>query len=101
MSSQGAETHESSLSMSEATQQASRRANLDLVAGIDVGSSSTKCVLVDSAGDVAGAGAVRTLPGFQAVAEAALETALADGRARRSPCNEPFGTGEGRSRSPT
>jgi predicted CoA-substrate-specific enzyme activase len=55
----------------------------ELVAGIDLGCASTKCVLLDEAGAVRGSGTTRTLPGFEAVARAALEAALAAAGAAR------------------
>ena len=49
-----------------------------LVAGIDVGSGSTKCVLVDERGAVRGRAVVRTKVDFEKVARDVLEAALAD-----------------------
>jgi predicted CoA-substrate-specific enzyme activase len=48
-----------------------------LIAGIDIGSGTTKCVLVDEAGIVRGRGQVRTRADFELVAREALETAHA------------------------
>lgn len=48
-----------------------------LVAGIDIGSGTTKCVLVDDRGTVRGVGAVRTKVDFPKVAHEALEAAHA------------------------
>jgi predicted CoA-substrate-specific enzyme activase len=50
-----------------------------LVAGIDVGSGTTKCVLIDETGAVRGQGALRTKADFEKVAREALDAALADG----------------------
>ncbi len=72
----------------------------ELVAGIDVGSSGTKCVLLDEAGNVRGSGAVRTLPGFDAVARAALDAALADARVPREDVVYVAVTGLGRASVP-
>jgi predicted CoA-substrate-specific enzyme activase len=49
-----------------------------LVAGLDIGSGSTKCVLVDAGGRARGRGEVRTRADFEKVAREALEAALAD-----------------------
>ena len=49
-----------------------------LVAGIDLGSGTTKCVLVDGDQVVRGRGLVRTKADFEKVAREALDTALAD-----------------------
>ncbi len=51
-----------------------------LVAGIDIGSGTTKCVLVDGAGVVRGRGQVKTKADFEKVSREALEAAQADGR---------------------
>jgi predicted CoA-substrate-specific enzyme activase len=48
------------------------------VAGIDVGSGSTKCVVIDAGGAVRGRAAVRTRADFQQVAREALAAACAD-----------------------
>lgn len=48
----------------------------DLVAGIDVGCGSTKCVVMDEAGNVRGRGFARTVPGFERVADEALRGAF-------------------------
>ncbi len=55
---------------------------MTLVAGIDVGSKSTKAVLVDGERRIVGQAIVRTRPDFGGVARAALEEAAAGGRAR-------------------
>jgi predicted CoA-substrate-specific enzyme activase len=50
-----------------------------LVAGIDIGSGTTKCVLVDAAtGEVRGRAAIRTKADFERVAREALDGARAD-----------------------
>jgi predicted CoA-substrate-specific enzyme activase len=49
-----------------------------LVAGIDLGSGATKCVLVDVDGGVRGRGAVRTKADFERVAVEALDAARRD-----------------------
>ena len=48
-----------------------------LVAGIDVGSGSTKCVLVDEAGALRGRGHVKTRADFEKVTQEAMAEALA------------------------
>jgi predicted CoA-substrate-specific enzyme activase len=47
-----------------------------LVAGIDIGSGTTKCVLVDEAGAVRGRGQAKTRADFEKVAREAVATAL-------------------------
>ncbi len=49
-----------------------------LVAGVDLGSGTTKCVLVDEAGTVRGRGLVRTRADFEVVARGALDAARAE-----------------------
>ena len=49
-----------------------------LVAGIDIGSGTTKCVLVDEAGEVRGRASLRTTADFEKVAADALAAARAD-----------------------
>jgi predicted CoA-substrate-specific enzyme activase len=49
-----------------------------VVAGIDLGSGTTKCVLVDAERRVCGRGLVRTKADFEKVAREALDAALAD-----------------------
>jgi predicted CoA-substrate-specific enzyme activase len=49
-----------------------------LVAGVDIGSGTTKCVLVDEAGAVRGRGEARTKADFEKVAREALAAACAD-----------------------
>jgi predicted CoA-substrate-specific enzyme activase len=49
-----------------------------LVAGIDIGSGTTKCVLVDGDGQVRGRGQARTRADFERVARQALDGACAD-----------------------
>jgi len=51
---------------------------MSLVAGIDIGSGTTKCVLVDAEGRRRGRAQVRTKADFELVAHEALEAALAD-----------------------
>jgi predicted CoA-substrate-specific enzyme activase len=50
-----------------------------LIAGIDVGSGTTKCVLIDASGAVRGRGQARTRADFEHVAGEALRAAQADG----------------------
>jgi (R)-2-hydroxyacyl-CoA dehydratese activating ATPase len=52
-----------------------------LVAGIDIGSGTTKAVLVDGEGVVRGRGTARTRANFEQVAAEALDAARADARA--------------------
>jgi len=49
-----------------------------VVAGIDLGSGTTKCVLINGDQTVCGRGVVRTKADFEQVAREALDTALAD-----------------------
>lgn len=49
-----------------------------LVAGIDIGSGTTKCVLVDASGEVRGRALTRTKADFEKVAEEVLAAARAD-----------------------
>ena len=49
-----------------------------LIAGIDVGSGTTKCALVDEGGQVRGQGETRTRADFEKVARAALDAARAE-----------------------
>lgn len=49
-----------------------------LVAGIDIGSGSTKCVLIDDEGEVRGRGLVKTKADFEKVAREVFEEALGD-----------------------
>ncbi|HEU5320097.1 MAG TPA: acyl-CoA dehydratase activase [Methylomirabilota bacterium] len=51
---------------------------MSLIAGIDIGSGTTKCCLVDEDGRARGRGQVRTKADFEQVACEALEAALAD-----------------------
>jgi predicted CoA-substrate-specific enzyme activase len=67
-----------------------------LVAGIDIGSGTTKCVLVDGAGRVQGSGQVRTKADFELVAREALEAALADAARPRGAVGYVATTGLGR-----
>ena len=52
-----------------------------LIAGIDIGSGTTKCLLVDERGTVRGRGVVRTKADFEKVATEVLEAARGDGGA--------------------
>jgi predicted CoA-substrate-specific enzyme activase len=67
-----------------------------LVAGIDVGSGSTKCVLVDQEGRVWGRGLVRTKADFEKVTREALEAARADAGAGAAEVRYVATTGLGR-----
>lgn len=49
-----------------------------LVAGIDIGSGSTKCILVDESGAVKGRGLVKTKANFEKVASEVLDMARSD-----------------------
>jgi predicted CoA-substrate-specific enzyme activase len=49
-----------------------------LVAGIDIGSGTTKCVLLDAAGEVRGRARMKTKADFEKVAREALEAARAE-----------------------
>ena len=49
-----------------------------LIAGIDIGSGSTKCVLVDESGTVKGRGLVKTKANFEQVASEVLDMARSD-----------------------
>lgn len=49
-----------------------------LVAGIDIGSGSTKCILVDESGAVRGRGRVKTKADFEKVASEVLDMARSD-----------------------
>ena len=51
-----------------------------VIAGIDIGSGTTKCVLVDEAGALCGRGLVKTKADFEKVAREALEVAREDSR---------------------
>jgi predicted CoA-substrate-specific enzyme activase len=53
-----------------------------LVAGIDIGSGTAKCVLVDARGEVRGRGLARTRADFEQVARDVLAAACADAGAR-------------------
>jgi predicted CoA-substrate-specific enzyme activase len=52
-----------------------------LIAGIDIGSGTTKCVLLDESGAVRGCGRVRTKADFEKVAREALDVARGEGGA--------------------
>ncbi len=49
-----------------------------LIAGIDIGSGSTKCILVDESGAVKGRGLVKTKANFEKVASEVLDMARSD-----------------------
>jgi predicted CoA-substrate-specific enzyme activase len=67
-----------------------------LVAGIDVGSGTTKCVLVDEGGEVRGRSVIRTKTDFERVAADALELAQADAGPAAEPAAYVATTGLGR-----
>ena len=67
-----------------------------LVAGIDVGSGRTKCVLVDAGGAVRGRGLVRTRADFEQVAREALAEAVRDAAAAGGDVGYVATTGLGR-----
>ncbi|HTO12214.1 MAG TPA: acyl-CoA dehydratase activase [Candidatus Binatia bacterium] len=67
-----------------------------LVGGIDIGSGTTKCVLVDESGGVRGRGLERTKADFEAVARAALDAAVAEAGAAREDVTYVATTGLGR-----
>jgi predicted CoA-substrate-specific enzyme activase len=67
-----------------------------LVAGIDLGSGTTKCVLVDEAGAVRGRSLGKTKADFEQVARDAFEAALADAGASREAVAYVATTGLGR-----
>jgi predicted CoA-substrate-specific enzyme activase len=67
-----------------------------LVAGIDIGSGTTKCVLVDDGGAVRGRALGRTKADFEAVARAMLEAAAADAGTARDEVAYVATTGLGR-----
>ena len=58
--------------------ESSTKSSTGLVAGIDLGSGTTKCVLVDQDGVVRGRGFLRTKVDFEKVAQEALEAARLD-----------------------
>ena len=67
-----------------------------VVAGIDLGSGTTKCVLVDEDRTVLGRGVVRTKADFGKVAREALDAALADARLPADAVSYTATTGLGR-----
>ncbi|MBI4593929.1 MAG: 2-hydroxyglutaryl-CoA dehydratase [Candidatus Rokubacteria bacterium] len=67
-----------------------------LVAGIDIGSGTTKCVLVDADGRPRGRGQVRTRADFEAVARDVLEAARLDAGAAAADVAYVATTGLGR-----
>jgi predicted CoA-substrate-specific enzyme activase len=69
---------------------------MSLVAGIDLGSGSTKCVILDEAHRVRGKGVARTRADFEKVARETVEAALAGARLRREDIDYVATTGMGR-----
>lgn len=69
---------------------------MDLVAGIDVGSKSTKAVVLDSKKKIYGAGKVRTRVDFPAIAKEALDLALRHAQLARDDLSYVATTGFGR-----
>jgi len=69
---------------------------MNYVAGIDVGSRTTKAVILDETRRILGKGSVRTRPDFPRVAQEALEAALADAELRRDEVTYTATTGFGR-----
>ncbi|HSC71380.1 MAG TPA: acyl-CoA dehydratase activase [Candidatus Methylomirabilis sp.] len=69
---------------------------MSLVAGIDLGSGRTKVVLVDETGGLGGRGVARTKGDFEAVANEALESALAEAGVTRGELRYVATTGLGR-----
>jgi predicted CoA-substrate-specific enzyme activase len=67
-----------------------------LVAGIDIGSGTTKCVVVDEAGVVRGSGHTKTRADFEKVAREALAAALAEAGAPEEAVAYTATTGLGR-----
>ena len=67
-----------------------------LIAGIDVGSGTTKCILVDETGAVRGRGLVKTKANFEQVAREVLEAAVGDAGARPDDVGYVATTGLGR-----
>ena len=67
-----------------------------LVAGIDIGSGTTKCVLIDEAGCVRGRGLVKTKADFEKVAREVFDAALQDARAAGEEVGYVATTGLGR-----
>jgi predicted CoA-substrate-specific enzyme activase len=67
-----------------------------LVAGVDLGSGTTKCVLLDGGRQVRGRAALRTRADFERVAREALEAACADAGAARDAVAYVATTGLGR-----
>ncbi len=66
------------------------------VAGIDIGSRSTKAVLLDEARQICGAAIVKTRPDFPSVAQEAMEQALAKAGGHREDVKYVATTGLGR-----
>ena len=67
-----------------------------LVAGIDIGSGTTKCVLVDETGAVRGCGQTKTRADFEKVGREAVEAALDAAGARGDAIGYTATTGLGR-----
>jgi predicted CoA-substrate-specific enzyme activase len=67
-----------------------------LIAGIDIGSGTTKCILVDETGAVRGRGLVKTKANFEKVAREMLEAAVGDAGARPDDVGYLATTGLGR-----
>ena len=67
-----------------------------LIAGIDIGSGTTKCILVDETGAVRGRGLVKTKANFEKVAREVLEAAVGDAGARPDDVGYLATTGLGR-----
>jgi predicted CoA-substrate-specific enzyme activase len=67
-----------------------------LIAGIDIGSATTKCVLVDEEGTVRGLGRMRTKADFEQIAREAREAALHDAGASAGDVTYVATTGLGR-----
>lgn len=70
---------------------------MDLIAGIDIGSRSTKIALIDRAGVLVGSHLTRTRPPFEELVDGALDAALADAGASRGDLRYVITTGFGRS----
>ena len=67
-----------------------------LIAGIDIGSGTTKCVLVDEGRQVRGRGQVKTKADFEKVSREAMEAACADAGAGADAVGYVATTGLGR-----
>ena len=73
---------------------------MDIVAGVDLGTRSTKVVLIDGAGEILGTSVVRTRPPLPELVNRALEEALQSIGARLSDLRYIATTGFGRSSYP-